>query len=109
MIQLLAPAFGGLFYYMSIVLSRAKQNWFVGIRTPWTLASKSVWDKTHKIGSKMFKAVAIVATFGFVVPQLFFASVAILIVSSISLVIYSYFEFEKDKKNKPSKKDKHKQ
>ena len=46
-VQVLAPAFGGLFYYLGVVIEHAKRNWFVGIRTPWTLSSENVWDKTH--------------------------------------------------------------
>ena len=45
--QVLAPAFGGLFYYIGVMIEHAKRNWFVGIKTPWTLSSENVWDKTH--------------------------------------------------------------
>jgi len=42
------PALGFLFYYMGILTENAKRNWFVGIRTPWTLSSEKVWNRTHK-------------------------------------------------------------
>jgi len=31
-------------------LTRVEPNWFVGIRTPWTLSSDTVWRKTHRTG-----------------------------------------------------------
>ncbi|MGB9175625.1 MAG: DUF1648 domain-containing protein, partial [Methanoregula sp.] len=38
---------GILFIYIGFLLEHAEPNWFVGIRTPWTLSSTSVWKKTH--------------------------------------------------------------
>jgi uncharacterized membrane protein len=46
-IQFFMPAFGILFYFIGIMTKHAKQNYMIGIRTPWTLASEEVWDKTH--------------------------------------------------------------
>jgi len=39
MIQTLSPGFAVLFYYAGVLTSHAKRNWFVGIRTPWTMSS----------------------------------------------------------------------
>lgn len=43
---------------MMIVLGRymgeIKNNWFVGIRTPWTMSSELVWQKTHRLGAWVF-------------------------------------------------------
>jgi uncharacterized membrane protein len=50
MSQALSPAFAMLFYYLGILTENATRNWFVGIRTPWTMSSDAVWDKTHIIG-----------------------------------------------------------
>ncbi len=35
-------------------LSRVQPNWFVGIRTPWTLSSEAVWRRTHRTGGWVF-------------------------------------------------------
>ncbi|MEM1515464.1 MAG: SdpI family protein [Candidatus Bathyarchaeia archaeon] len=45
-------------YYSSIIgilCEDSKRNWFIGIRTPWTLSSDRVWEKTHRLGGKLFK------------------------------------------------------
>ncbi|MGQ9811085.1 MAG: SdpI family protein [bacterium] len=46
---------GLLCFYIGILLKNAKRNWFIGIRTPWTVSSEKVWDETHKIAGKLFK------------------------------------------------------
>lgn len=91
MIQVLSPAFAGLFYFISILTANAKRNWFVGIRTPWTLSSEDVWDKTHKLGARLFKIVAFISLLSLILPQyaLIFI-VAPLILASVSLFVYSY-------------------
>jgi uncharacterized membrane protein len=45
---------GLLFIVMGNYMSKIKSNWFVGIRTPWTLSSEEVWNKTHRWGGKLF-------------------------------------------------------
>ncbi|HSJ63674.1 MAG TPA: DUF1648 domain-containing protein [Gemmatimonadaceae bacterium] len=36
------------------LLPRARPNWFVGLRTPWTLSSDRVWERTHRAGGYVF-------------------------------------------------------
>ena len=46
---------GGLFVYIGFMMEHAEPNWFVGIRTPWTLSSDSVWKKTHQRAGALFR------------------------------------------------------
>ncbi|MBU1730047.1 DUF1648 domain-containing protein, partial [Patescibacteria group bacterium] len=55
---------GLLFFYIGVLCENAKRNWFIGIRTPWTLSSEKVWEKTHKIGGKLFKIAGVIAFVG---------------------------------------------
>jgi uncharacterized membrane protein len=50
------PFMGVLFIAVGFMLRKAKRNFFIGIRTPWTLSSDSVWAKTHQLGSVLFMA-----------------------------------------------------
>lgn len=99
MITFLSPAFAILFYYSGILIENAKRNWFIGIRTPWTMSSDKVWDRTHKIGGKLFKIAGVVTLLA-----IFFETYAIyiivvpLIMVSIYTVVYSYFEYQKEMK-----------
>ena len=66
MTVMLLPVVGLLFIGAGYMMGQAKRNFFIGIRTPWTLSSETVWDETHKLGSKMFMiggAVTIVCAF----------------------------------------------
>jgi len=95
--QLLSPAFGVLFYACGILISKAKRNWFIGIRTPWTMSSDRVWDKTHAIGGKLFRLAGILALGGVIFPGMaWFLMLAPVLLITGYLVVYSYLEFKKE-------------
>lgn len=92
-------ALGFLFIYIGILFKNIKRNWFIGIRTPWTLSSEKVWDKTHKLGSKLFIISGIITFLGLFFPgQIILFVLAPIILSSAWLVIYSYLVYRKEKK-----------
>ncbi len=99
MTQFLTPASGLMFYYIGILTQNAKRNWFIGIRTPWTLSSENVWNKTHKIGGKLFKTIGIIAFLGIFFPNqmFFFVFFPVLFVAGY-LIVYSYIEYQKEEK-----------
>ena len=94
--QLITPAFGILFYYCGILIENAKRNWFIGIRTPWTLSNEEVWNRTHRIGGRLFKLAGIISFAGVTLQKyaLFFVLVPVLLIS-IYTVIYSYLEYQR--------------
>ncbi len=51
---------GLLFVAIGNVLPRVRPNWFLGIRTPWTLESDRVWRETHRFGGRVFVAGGVV-------------------------------------------------
>jgi uncharacterized membrane protein len=101
--QFLIPALALLFGYIGILLPRTKRNWFVGIRTPWTLSSDDIWDKTHALGGKLFQLAGVVILFGIFVPlhALWLALVPIVIAALVP-VGYSYWLFKKNSENTSS-------
>ncbi len=88
---------GFLFFYIGILCENAKRNWFIGIRTPWTLSSERVWEKTHKIGGKLFKIAGVIALVGALFQNyaLFFILTPMILVT-VYTIIYSYFEYQKE-------------
>jgi len=93
MSRLVPAAVGGLFIFFGSVLGKVKPNWFVGIRTPWTLSSARSWERTHRLGGWLFLGVGVLllltgvfglGSFGLGV---FGALVAVIDV----LVFYSFF------------------
>lgn len=99
-IMFIVPAFAILFYILGWALRKTERNWFVGIRTPWTLSSSHVWKKTHELGSRMFKILSLV-----ILASLFFkeASFLVLIIGVIFvglyLTVFSYFEYKKEQES----------
>jgi uncharacterized membrane protein len=94
------PFMGVLFIAVGFMLRKAKRNFFIGIRTPWTLSSDSVWDKTHQLGSILFMvsgALAIIGGF-FGSKTAFWLMFVPLIGSSLFLVIYSYVLYRQETK-----------
>lgn len=54
-VGIIVPAAVGLLLaLLGNQLSKVRRNFFVGIRTPWTLASETVWVRTHRIGARLF-------------------------------------------------------
>jgi len=99
MTQALAPAFFVLFFYFGTMVEKARQNWFVGIRTPWTMSSERVWEKTHRACGKLIKAAGCLALLGIAFPALgLAASVAVLLFTAVFGFAYSYWEYRKEKK-----------
>lgn len=88
---------GILCIVMGNQLPRFRHNYFVGIRTPWTLANQDVWRKTHRIGGYCLTvsgAIIIVISF---MPSILAKTigVCILLVGALAPVVFSYFYFRK--------------
>jgi uncharacterized membrane protein len=89
---------GVLFVGLGNYLPRIRSNWWIGIRTPWTLESESVWRETHRVAGWTFVAagLALVAG-GLFVPagrREWVSGVAIAVGVAIPLV-YSYLAYRR--------------
>jgi len=95
--QFLVPGFGIFIYATGILLGKAKRNFFIGIRTPWTLSSDTVWAKTHVLGGLLFKISGVIAILGILSPNLalLFLLVPLMGASTIA-IIYSYVLFRSE-------------
>jgi len=98
MSQAIIPAIAIIFYFAGVLMEKAKMNWFIGIRTPWTLSSKEVWEKTHKLGAKLYKILAFVFLLILLSPEYFTQILMIIIVIALYPLVYSYFEYRKLKR-----------
>jgi uncharacterized membrane protein len=96
-------AVGALFTLFGAVLGQVKPNWFVGIRTPWTLSSAESWARTHRLGGRLFIVLGVLfavtgvfrlGSFGVVVIGAAIAAVS-------ALVVYSYVIWRRDPLKQP--------
>jgi uncharacterized membrane protein len=81
-------------------MGKLRHNYFVGIRTPWTLADEEVWNKTHQLGGKLWLIAGIIGLFasffsGTWVAVLMFV---LLITAVIVPIVYSYIIFKNEEK-----------
>jgi uncharacterized membrane protein len=94
------PAMGLLFIFVGVMIGKAKRNYFIGIRTPWTLSSDKVWDETHRIGGKLFIASGVLALLGAFFPSYAFWFLFVPIMgTSLFTVVYSYVLFQREQKS----------
>lgn len=90
------PVIGLLFIYLGFILPHLKRNYFIGIRTPWTLKDESVWEKTHMLGGQIFKVIGILMILSVFIPDYAFGVIISSVVFSVLYsFIYSYKEFKK--------------
>jgi uncharacterized membrane protein len=92
------PALGVLFLFIGYILRKTKRNYFIGIRTPWTLSSDRVWDETHRIGAILFTISGVLAILGsfFGGMTAFMMIMVPIFGSTIFLVIYSYVLYRRE-------------
>ena len=95
--HILPVLMGGLFIYLGFLLEHTEPNWFVGIRTPWTMSSASVSRKTHQLGAKLFKLAGIVSMIGIFTGAYAFLFILVPVIAvTLYTVVYSYTEFKKE-------------
>ncbi|HEV3302362.1 MAG TPA: SdpI family protein [Planctomycetaceae bacterium] len=91
-------AIGVLFIVLGNVMGKIRPNWFVGVRTPWTLSSKLSWTKTHRLGGWLFIVMGLLAVAWAILQNAWMLGVMITVdfACGISLVVYSYLIYRKD-------------
>ncbi|HAV76509.1 MAG TPA: hypothetical protein DCX53_04050 [Anaerolineae bacterium] len=94
------PAIGVLFFMIGSLLRKAKRNFFIGIRTPWTLSSDFVWNETHRIGGILFMASGLLAVIGgfFGGMIAIWSLMAPMFGTTIFLVVYSFVLYQRETK-----------
>ncbi|HLC63925.1 MAG TPA: SdpI family protein [Patescibacteria group bacterium] len=90
-------AVGILFLIMGNYMGKLKPNWFMGIRTPWTLSNDEVWNKTHRLGGKLFILLGLLMIITPLLPytNIFATLVIPVIVVSLIPIVYSYVIYRK--------------
>jgi uncharacterized membrane protein len=94
------PAMSLLFFYMAWLLPRSRRNWFLGIRTPWTLSSDTVWEKTHRLGGWCFAAAGLISLISLLFGEPGFVVMMVgVMIAALVPVVYSYILFQAENRN----------
>ncbi|MGY6660879.1 MAG: SdpI family protein [Glycocaulis sp.] len=97
--RLVGVAVGVLFVGIGNVLGKARPNWFVGIRTPWTLSSDRSWDVAHRWGGRLFVLAGLVSIGAMLVLPLtagFIVLLAATLGAALVPAVLSYFVWRGD-------------
>ncbi|MBN3036851.1 MAG: SdpI family protein [Candidatus Diapherotrites archaeon] len=91
------PLVSALLYGVGMLMPRFKRNFFVGIKTPWTLADERVWNKTHAVGGKVFKATAVVILVGgiLLLDKIVWVLLASVLGATAIVTVYSFLEYRR--------------
>lgn len=92
---------GVLYIVLGNYFKTIKPNYFIGIRTPWTLENETVWKDTHRLGGKMWFIGGIIVVLSSLMldhKQNFTLFLIITTILALVPVVYSYIIFKKEKK-----------
>ena len=107
---IVVPAVALLFFYVGYMLNFTKRNYFIGVRTPWTLADEKIWDKTNKLAGRLFWVCGVLALVALVArgDLRLWLLIGPAILAAIAACLYSLLEYQKTRKNQKEKKGKRK-
>jgi uncharacterized membrane protein len=95
--QVLLAATGVSLLVLGNYMPRVRSNWWMGIRTPWTLSSEQVWRETHRLAGKTFVlgGLLVLAALPLEPPLRVWAVVTGIAVASGVPAVYSYFAWRR--------------
>jgi uncharacterized membrane protein len=89
---------GALFLLLALlgnVLGRVRRNFYIGVRTPWTLANERVWDATHRFAAKVFVLAGLLGLLSLVVTASPVAGLVILVAAALASALYSLVYYKR--------------
>jgi len=97
--RLMPLGVGLLLAFLGNYLTRVESNWFIGIRTPWTLSSDAVWRKTHRTAGWLFVIGGLIIAAGAFAPPGAFVPlfVVTLVVITTVPVAQSYILWKRER------------
>jgi uncharacterized membrane protein len=88
-----------MFALIGNVLGKVRRNFYVGVRTPWTLASQRVWNDTHRLAGRMFVGAAVIGLLAVVLPLplpvVTIAVIAIIMAAALWPALYSLLLYKR--------------
>src|SRR5467141_1134955 len=96
--RLMPLGIGLLFVFLGNYLTRVEPNWFVGIRTPWTLSSDTVWRKTHRTGGGLMVIGGVVLAVSAFLPRPAFLAlfVVTIVIVAVIPIVQSYVLWKRE-------------
>jgi uncharacterized membrane protein len=89
---------GGIAVFMALlgnVMGKVRRNFWIGIRTPWTLASERVWYATHRLAAKAMVATGLLSLAGVLVGLPMRLCIGLLVAGPVIPLIYSLLYYKR--------------
>lgn len=79
-------------------MGRIRSNFFVGIRTPWTISSDEVWRRTHRLAGPLFMAAGVVALVAILLPDPISTVILVCAIAIATLLptVYSFIVYRQE-------------
>ena len=89
---------GLLLMVMGNYLGKVQPNWFMGVRTPWTLASEFVWRKTNRTAGWLFVLAGLIVAVAAFIPSLPTVTIMGVVIALAALipVVQSYVLWKRE-------------
>jgi uncharacterized membrane protein len=87
--RLFVAGFFLFFALLGNVLGQVQRNFWVGVRTPWTLASEAVWVRTHRVAAWLFVAVGVAGFVAVLAGVPLWVCFVLLMLGVLATVVYS--------------------
>lgn len=85
-----------LFIFLGNYMGKLQRNFWAGIRTPWTLASDTVWERTHRVGGWLMVGIGLVGVAMSFIPILrILGIVSLTLLSTLFVFVYSYIVYRR--------------
>jgi uncharacterized membrane protein len=92
---------GVLLLVLGNVLPRVRSNWWMGVRTPWTLSSERVWRSTHRLAGRTFVLGGLIVLAGLLLPaawRVYLVMIAIT-VSAVVPAFWSWIDWRREQRS----------
>jgi len=88
-------AIGALLMVLGNYMGKLRRNFFMGIRTPWTLASEAVWERTHRLAGWLFVLAGVVVVVAAPIPAVRWLSLVVVTVACLVPAVGSFFIYRR--------------
>lgn len=101
--RLLPVGVGLLFIVLGNYLPRIQPNWFVGVRTPWTMSSDAVWRQTHRTAGWVFVTAGILMLSGALLPRIVYLPLLVvtIVLAPAIPIVHSYILWKREQPHGP--------
>lgn len=95
MLAVMGVTMGLVFFVLGNFMGRVRPNFFIGIRTPWTLANEEVWTRTHRLAAWMLTLAGLYMMVASLAGLSLVTSIIVVAVAAIAPAIYSFIIYRR--------------